>query len=399
MSSIALDRIQYQVHIPDIGQTTLDKVTETTSNASPSAVTVEKTKGKDAEIMNNNNVVHLDAPKAAVSDKVDEQTLKAMAQLQNIVGSIAHDLHVASDHTHSLAVKIIAGSVDDFELELAVIMEKLNSTQNQLKIKEVEAVKAKHQQEMDANQEKLKESEAAAKEAQKSGLASKIFGWVSAVVSVVVGAVMVATGVGAVAGALMIAGGVMGAVNMVLQEPAVQEAMKEAGVNVDVLNKVMMALEITVAVIGAVVTFGGLAAGGVAKLAAKGASQIAQKVTDISTKVAANMTKVADMGSKTATTMAKSIRYSAETVDLTTNIGQGTSQAVHSSHNANVTKIRADIEGLRAETTLSEAVIDKLKEEIAKLMSDFQELMSVIMQMIQAKGETMKVVMSRPATI
>ncbi|MCV6021148.1 type III secretion system translocon subunit SctE, partial [Escherichia coli] len=91
-----------------------------------------------------------------------------------------------------------------------------------------------------------------------------IFGWISAVVSIVVGAIMVATGVGAAAGALMIAGGVMGAVSMALQEPAVQDALKEAGVNVDVLNKVVMALEIAVAVIGVIVTFGGAAAGGIA---------------------------------------------------------------------------------------------------------------------------------------
>ena len=135
-----------------------------------------------------------------------------MAQLQDIVGAFAHGLHVVSGHTSSLTVGIIAGSVDDFELELAVIMEKLNSTQNKLKIKEVEAVQAKHKKEMDANQKKLEESEAAVKEAQKSGLTAKIFGWISAVASIVVGAVMMATGVGAAAGILMIVGGGMGAV-------------------------------------------------------------------------------------------------------------------------------------------------------------------------------------------
>ncbi|MDW3643184.1 type III secretion system translocon subunit SctE, partial [Vibrio sp. 1291-1] len=54
---------------------------------------------------------------------------------------------------------------------------------------------------------------------------------------------------------------------------------------------------------------------------------------------------------------------------------------------------------LRAKMTLSQAVIDKLKEEIGKLMEDFQELMSIIMQMIQAKSETMQTVLSRPATV
>ncbi|CAH1553831.1 type III secretion system translocon subunit VopB [Vibrio jasicida] len=399
MNSIALDRIQSQVYTPDSDQTTLNKVNKTAAHASPS-VTVENVKGKDAEALNSGKVkVQLDAPNAAVSDKVNDLTLKAMEQLQKIVDSIAKVLHAVADSTGSLAVKIISGYADDFEVELAAITDKLKSAQNELKIQEVKVAKAKHEQEMAENLEKIKESEAAAKEAQKSGLASKIFGWVSAVVSIVVGAIMVATGVGAAAGALMIAGGVMGAINMTLQEPAVQEAMKEAGINVDILNKVVMALEIATAVIGAVVTFGGAAASGIAKLAAKSASSIAQKVTDIATKAATNMAKIADMGSKAATTTAKAIRYGAETVDLTVNVGKGTTDSVHAANNAHVTEIQADITDLRAKMTLSQAVIDKLKEEIAKLMEDFQELMSVIMQMIQAKGETMQAVMSRPATV
>lgn len=303
MSSIALDRTQTQVYIPESGQTTLENVQKTASTATPS-VTVENVKSRDADTLNTGRVkVQLDAPNAAVSDKVTDLTLKAMAQLQKIVDTIAKALHAVADQTGSIAVKIIAGSADDFEVELAAITDKLKSAQNELKIQEVKVAKAKHEQEMAENQEKIKESEAAAKEAQKSGLASKIFGWISAVVSIVVGAIMVATGVGAAAGALMIAGGVMGAVSMALQEPAVQDALKEAGVNVDVLSKVVMGLEIAVALIGAAVTFGGAVAGGIAKVA--------------------NMaSKVANMGSKAATTTAKAIRYGAETVDLTVNIGK-----------------------------------------------------------------------------
>ncbi|EHH2555884.1 type III secretion system translocon subunit VopB [Vibrio parahaemolyticus] len=380
MSSIALDRTQTQVYIPESGQTTLENVQKTASTATPS-VTVENVKSRDADTLNTGRVkVQLDAPNAAVSDKVTDLTLKAMAQLQKIVDTIAKALHAVADQTGSIAVKIIAGSADDFEVELAAITDKLKSAQNELKIQEVKVAKAKHEQEMAENQEKIKESEAAAKEAQKSGLAAKIFGWISAVVSIVVGAIMVATGVGAAAGALMIAGGVMGAVSMALQEPAVQDALKEAGVNVDVLSKVVMGVEIAVALIGAAVTFGGAVAGGIAKVA--------------------NMaSKVANMGSKAATTTAKAIRYGAETVDLTVNIGKGATDSVHAANNANVTEIQADITDLRAKMTLSQAVIDKLKEEIGKLMEDFQELMSIIMQMIQAKSETMQTVLSRPATV
>ncbi|MEZ8012429.1 type III secretion system translocon subunit SctE [Vibrio sp. 10N.222.54.F12] len=399
MNSIALDRTQSQAYLPDSGQTMLDKVTKTASHVSAS-VTVENVKGKKSEVPNTGKVkVQLDAPNAAVSDKVNELTLKAMNQLQKIVDSIAKVLHAVADNTGSLAVKILAGSADDFEVELAAITDKLKSVQNKLKIQEVKVAKAKHEQEIKDNEQKLKESEAAAKEAKKSGLVSKIFGWVSAAVSIIVGAVMVATGVGAAAGALMIAGGVLGVVSMAMQEPAVQNAMKEAGINVDALSKVMMALEIAVAVIGAVVTFGGAAAGGIAKLAGKSASKVAQKITDIATKAAANMAKVADMGSKAATTTAKGIRFAAESLDLLSNVGKGSADSVHSNNKAKVTEINADLTQQKAEKVLTQSVIDKLKKEIAKMMEGFQELMNVIMQMIQAKSETMETVMNRPATV
>jgi hypothetical protein len=382
MNSIALDRTQNQVYAPDSAQTTLDKVTKTASHASPS-VTVENVKGKDAEALNTGKVkVQLDAPNAAVSDKVNPLTLNAMAQLQKVVDSFATTFHAVADATASLAVKIIASSADDFEVELASITDKLKSAQNNVKLQEVSVAKAKHEQEIKDNETKLKESEDAAKEAKKSGLASKIFGWISAAVSIVVGAVLVATGVGAAAGALMIAGGVLGVASMVMQEPEVQAAMKDAGIDTDTLSKVMMALEIAVAVIGAIVTFGGAAAGGIAKLVGKGAETAAKAATKAA-----------------VTTTAKMIRYAAETTDLVVNIGKGVADAVNSKNKANVSEINADIAKLKSEKVFTQSVIDKLKEEIAKLLEGFQEMMNVIMQMIQAKGETMQAVMSRPATV
>ncbi|MGR2934404.1 type III secretion system translocon subunit SctE [Vibrio vulnificus] len=382
MNSIALDRTQSQVYTPDSGQTTLDKVTKTASHASPS-VTVENVKGKDAEALNTGKVkVQLDAPNAAVSDKVNPLTLNAMAQLQKVVDSFATTFHAVADIAGSLAVKIISGSADDFEVQLATITDKLKSAQNKLKMQEVSVAQAKHEKEIKDNETKLKESADAAKEAKKSGLASRIFGWVSAVVSIVVGAVLVATGVGAAAGAFMIAGGVLGVASMVMQEPEVQSAMKDAGVDTDILSKVMMALEIAVAVIGAIVTFGGAAAGGIAKLVGKGAETAAKAATKAA-----------------VTTTAKMIRYAAETTDLVVNIGKGVADSVNSKNKANVSEINADIAKLKSEKVFTQSVIDKLKEEIAKLLEGFQEMMNVIMQMIQAKGETMQAVMSRPATV
>ncbi|MET2952792.1 type III secretion system translocon subunit SctE [Vibrio harveyi] len=399
MSSIALTRTQSQLYTPGSGQTTLDKVTKTALHSSPS-VTTENVKGKNAEALNAGKVkVQLDAPNAAVSDKITDLTLKEMTQLRELVDLKKQVLSIDSTNIGLIAVKIISGSTNDFEVELAAITDKLKSAQNDLKIQEVKVAKAKHEQEMSENLSKIKESEEALQKAEKAGQASKIIGWFAAIASIVVGSILVATGFGAAVGALMIAGGVMGVISMTLQEPAVNEALVEAGVDVDTLNKVVMALEIIVAIVSVIVTFGGSAAGSLAKFAAKSAAKIAQKIAEVAARVAANLAKLAAMTSTAATTTAKAFRFGTEVVDIITSVSKGTTDAVLSARKANTAQIQMEITEQKAAMAFSQAVIDKLKEEIAKLMEDFQELMSVIMQMIQAKGETMQAVMSRPATV
>lgn len=71
-------------------------------------------------------------------------------------------------------------------------MDGLSSVQkNQLQ--EIERARQQNLQTIALNAEKLKEALEAAKEAQKSGLAAKILGWISGIVSIA-GAIMVATG-------------------------------------------------------------------------------------------------------------------------------------------------------------------------------------------------------------
>ncbi|GAW47206.1 type III secretion system translocon subunit SctE (plasmid) [Photobacterium damselae subsp. piscicida] len=399
MSYIALTRTQSQLYTSDSGQTTLDKVTKTAPNSSPS-VTTENVKGKNVEVLNAGKVkVQLDSPNAAVSDKITNLTLKEMTQLQELVDLKKQVLSIDSTNVGLIAVKIISGSTNDFEVELAAITDKLKRTQNELKIQEIKVAKAKHEQEMSENLSKIKESEEALQKAEKAGLASKIIGWFAAIASIVVGSILVATGFGAAVGGLMIAGGVMGVISMTLQEPAVNEALVEAGVDVDTLNKIVVALEIIVAIVSVIVTFGGSAAGSLAKFAAKSAAKIAQKVAEVAARVAANLAKLAAMGSTAATTTAKAFRFGTEAVDIITSASKGTTDAVLSARKANTAQIQAEITEQKAAMAFSQAVLDKLKEEIAKLIEDFQELMSVIMQMIQAKGETLQAVMSRPATV
>lgn len=53
--------------------------------------------------------------------------------------------------------------------------------------------------------------------AQKWGLATKVFSWIGSLISIIAGAALIATGVGAIAGAMMIAGGLIQITNQILE--------------------------------------------------------------------------------------------------------------------------------------------------------------------------------------
>ncbi len=297
----------------------------------------------------------------------------------------------------SAFIALAASSVDDFEIELAKTTTELEKAQNKLKGEEIKRARSENEAQMKDNQTKIKESEEAAQEAKKSGLFGKIFGYISAALSIIIGAVMVATGVGAVAGAAMIAGGVFRIVSLVLQEPAVQSALKDAGINVEAFQKVMMALEIISAVVSTVASFGGAAAGKIAQLAGK-----------VSTKLASGLTKVADKLDDLAKlgtsinkfgTAATKVRTVSTITETSANVTQGVAGTVNTAFQANATGKQAETEDSRAEVLAMRAVIDRLKEEISRMSQEFQEVMQMIMLMINANGDSMKEILSRPAAV
>ncbi|MDG0903080.1 type III secretion system translocon subunit PopB, partial [Pseudomonas sp. L01] len=185
------------------------------------------------------------------------------AEIASLVQAVGEDVGLARQVVLAGASTLLSAglmSPQAFEIELAKITGEVENQQKKLKLTEIEQARKQNLQKMEDNQQKIRESEEAAKEAQKSGLAAKIFGWISAIASIIVGAIMVATGVGAAAGALMIAGGVMGVVSQ-----SVQQAAADGLISKEVMEKLgpaLMGIEIAVALLAAVVSFGGSAVGG-----------------------------------------------------------------------------------------------------------------------------------------
>ena len=337
--------------------------------------------------------VELPQPKPGVNQQVTTQQQQELGQLMKTVQQGAANSAKLIANT-SLLANLALTSPDEFEIELGKMTSELEKTQKKLKLADIERARAENLKKIDENQTKMKEAEEAAEKAKKSGLASKIFGWISAIASIVIGAILVATGVGAAAGALMIAGGVVGVVNM-----AVQQAAADGLISKEVMDKLgpaLMGLEIALAVLSAAVSFGASAIGGLAKIAgkmgAKGA-EIAAKLTVKAAEVSAKL------GSTVASTTTKAVKLGTQTADLVLDVSSGVTKTVDSVNQASLQNKQADLVENRQVMTALEGVMDKLKEALSQMTEAFQQVMEMIFQMITAKGAMLNNLASRPAAI
>ncbi|MHC6657282.1 type III secretion system translocon subunit SctE [Aeromonas salmonicida] len=343
--------------------------------------------------------VELPSPLPAVNQNVTAE------QTNEIAGLIEELWPVASKTVQFQAFNLLVMSFtspDEFEIELSKVTDQLGAAQKKLKLAEIEQTRQNNIKQMDVNQTKMKEAEEAAEKAKKSGLAGKIFGWLSAIASLVIGAILVATGVGAAAGALLIAAGAVGVANMAVQQAAADglispETMKWLG-------PVMTALEVAVALISVVVTCGGAVAGKIAELGAKVGGKVAEVTAKIAAKAGVEAFKA---GAKAATEVTKAaltttqqvVKTATGVADLALNIGQGITSTVNSSFQADLQNTQADLVENRQGLTTLQAVMDKLKEALSQMTESFQHIMEMIFQMITAKGTMLQNIASRPSAI
>lgn len=276
-------------------------------------------------------------------------------------------------------------STEDFIAALAPKLASLKELQSKLQLEDINRLTLENKEQMKDNDGKLQKSLEAGTKAQKSGLAARIFGWIGAAFAVVVGAVLVATGVGAAAGALMIAGGVVGLVSCALQECA-----KAGLISKDVmavLGPVMTALEVVVAVASAVVTFGGGAAGMLAKFASK----VAPKVAQMAEKVGSALKSLAQMGSRVASSssgLAQTLKNALPVADLVVNGGNTVTQITNGGLTADATFKRANLEQSRMELETQQTLLERLGEALQQMLEAFQAIFATLSKLMAARGQT-----------
>jgi len=146
--------------------------------------------------------IYLEAPKPITNPQLTEaEILKELASLEGLLRA-------------SSEVRGGSRASAQFQIELTAALDKFSRTQNANQREKFETARETHKQEHKENLEKLEEAQQAKKEAEKAGLATKIFGWITSALAIIAGVILTAAavvnGASAVAGVALIVGGVVG---------------------------------------------------------------------------------------------------------------------------------------------------------------------------------------------
>ncbi|MBC3437483.1 type III secretion system translocon subunit SctE [Pseudomonas sp. BW16M2] len=221
--------------------------------------------------------VRLDPPASLATGQQQGLVLEKLIDAEGLMQPVL----VAVPDVGALILGQLAGDISDAELDIRLteMLSQLGARQTELNLQQVRQLTEQNRQQMALNAQKMEEVAQRHQDAGTAGVFAKVFGWAAAIVSIVVGTVMVATGLGAVAGALMIAGGVMGVVSMSLNQAAEdghisKEVMKYLG-------PMLMAVEVALALASVVLTCGGSLVVVAARVAGKASGKVAQTVQSV----------------------------------------------------------------------------------------------------------------------
>ncbi|WP_252090988.1 type III secretion system translocon subunit SctE [Pseudomonas sp. MWU13-3659] len=162
--------------------------------------------------------VELDLPVAGADTPLTREMVSKLKEIRNAHTSIKAEQLFLLDAFKRAAEGTLSG--EGFEIELAQLIGAYKKNQTRLSLEQILRQMNENKLQMDENLKKINEVNTNAGSAKKAGLFAKIFGWVASIVSVVVGLVLVCTGVGAAMGAAMMVGGALGIANMALQQAA-----------------------------------------------------------------------------------------------------------------------------------------------------------------------------------
>ncbi|MFJ4391504.1 type III secretion system translocon subunit SctE [Pseudomonas soli] len=279
----------------------------------------------------------------------------------------------------------LAGDVSDAELDIRLteLLSQLGARQTELNLQQVRQLTEQNRQQMALNAQKMEEVAQRHQDAGTASVFAKIFGWAAAIVSIVVGTVMVATGLGAVAGALMIAGGVMGVVSMSLNQAAEdghisKEVMKYLG-------PVLMTVEVALAVASVVLTCGGSLAVVAAKVVGKVSGRAAQAVLSVGQKIQGiASTGVASTAS--AGTQAK-LQMALTGASMATTTLSSVGQAASSVMQGLALRSEAQLAEMRLLLDQGHSFLEQLAKALQQLLAEKEQRFEQLLELLNSRSK------------
>ncbi|AUI86203.1 hypothetical protein BS333_07265 [Vibrio azureus] len=419
MSSITtLDRAQLLASVNKQELETLKDVTsvsKTTKNGD-SLINVNDLELKNVVSQNSTGLfVQLDKPNSELVNQATRsfpEVSKEIGQVQGIAAAQIEVVEAFSDQIIGSLQKNLLGqnrssaqskSVD-FELAFALMMNKLENIQSNLTINKIKTTKDKYEKEMVENKQKIEEAEKAAQNSKQASKASQVIGWMSAFASLAVGGVLAFTGVGLLAvaaGASMLIAGGIELTQKVINIPEVKSSIENV-IGEDAFKAIDTTLTvgaIAFAVSSLLITGGGSAANLMTKLGTKLPGSVGNLLTNAGSKATTLIASAENIGARTATTTGHITRFSAEGADLALDISKGISSTVYTARQAQSAEVQADIADLKAKMALTEATLEKLKDEMTKATEVHRELMITMMQTMQSNFTSLKTLNARPQVI
>ncbi len=273
-------------------------------------------------------------------------------------------------------------SPEELEIELSRALEGIKKTQQEISLGQMKQTRLHNQEKMKRNQEKMQEATNAAKAASKAGLAGKIFNWFSAAVMLVVGALLIGTGIAAGAGAFMVISGALSLTNIVMQHLGENGTISKE--NMKTIGWVLMALQVVVAVVGVIVTLGAAFPAVVAKI-----SQSAVKALKVLTEMTTTMAQSA----------VRTFKLGTQATMTTLNVANGSAGVTHGVMQYRSLSYGGEVKMFQADLNQMQKFMDAMQQGFKQNMAAWLQAMSLITQMLHAKGQTSDRILCRPATV
>jgi hypothetical protein len=300
----------------------------------------------------------------------------------------------------------------DIAATLAHLQGKITETMNEINKADL---KGNQDQQNALWQKRIKELQDAMDSMKNSSVwdtLGKVFGAIGAALSIVAGAALALTGVGAAAGAALIAVGTVMMVDQILQDTgtvkggiagAIADGLVKAGMDPSKAQWVAMAIYAAMMIVVAVGT-GGAASAVVAGQAGTAAATTAVGETAVDAAATtggeaaasaggeAAASTGADSAAQGANSTARTIKIASAVGETVTNVGQAGMKVGEADDNYNAAQHQADAQKTFAQLQKALSDQDQIIEELRKVQEAYDSGMGVIMSILQSQNHAMDLV-------